>query len=701
MHSLSLLINISLALIVAFLGGTLARRAGLPTIVGYLLAGMAIGPFTPGFVGDFATIRQLAELGVIFLMFSVGLHFSFRDLWRVRTIVVPGALLHTAVASLLGFWLAQWWGWSTVASLVLGLVISVASTVVLLRILIDNSLLNTSHGQAAVGWLVMEDIFCVLLLILMPSMAASSQELDWGALSVTLLKAAAFAATMFIAGTRLLPWLIERIAHTHSRELFVLAVMTIALGSAIGASELFGVSLALGAFVAGAIISQSHLSHQVGADLFAFREIFTVLFFVSVGMLVDPLFLWQNLGHVAALTFLIVVGKAVAVLPIGMLLPGPARTFLIIALGMGQIGEFSFILAQSGMTVGVLAEDQYALILAAAMISITINPFLFKLLPFLEIALRRFSGFWRHFDRRPLEQRLALPELQEGRFANHVVIVGYGRVGKHMVNILKSLSIPLLVIESDMDRLARLNHRNIPALYGDAGNSGVLDHAHLDRARALVTTVPDESTAMMIVTAARDANPNLQIIARAATEDGVRYLARLGANHVVHPELEGGLELLQHMLLTLDFPLQDVHQYAEAVRRDRYDYAISSVQEHRSLHALMLSLKGIEIIWLTIGAGSPLAGQSLAEANLRARTGASIVALVRDQKLIANPKSMTVFPPGDRIGVIGEKEQVDLVSRLLEEERPPPRPPAELPTLLRSTQRQARRLTGRRRGQPS
>jgi len=660
MHDVSLLLNITLALVVAFIGGMLARRIGLPTIVGYLLAGVAIGPFTPGFVGDIDTIMQLAELGVIFLMFGVGLHFSFQDLWRVRTIAIPGALIQTALATLLVFGLTQWWGWDTIASVMLGLAISVASTVVLLRGLMDHSLLNTSHGQAAVGWLVMEDILSVLILILMPAMAAGSGAFDWQTLAITLLKAAAFAAIMFFVGARLFPWLIEKIAHTRSRELFLLATLAITLGSALAASELFGVSLALGAFVAGAIISQSHLSHQVGADMFAFRETFSVLFFVSVGMLVNPVFLWQNLGQVAALSFLVVVGKATIVILLGLLLPTPARTSLVIAVGLAQIGEFSFILGQSGVALGMLDASQYSLILAAALISITVNPYLYRLLPVLATGLRRIPGFWKQF-----ELNTPVPEIQADHIVDHVVIIGYGRVGKHMVNVLKTLSVPILVIEADVERTARLSRRNIPTLYGDAGNSDVMVHAHLERAKALVTTVPDESTAMLIVAAARDLNPTLQIIARASTADGVRHLAKLGANHVVHPELEGGLEMVHHTLLSLGFPLPEVHEYAEAVRRDRYETRISTAQEHRSVHDLLRSVKGIEIAWLSIDATSALVGKALAEANLRAHTGASVVALVRNNRLIANPKSMIVFEPGDRIGVIGEKEQIDGLQRLL------------------------------------
>jgi len=660
MHELPLLINITLALVVAFVGGVIARRVGLPTIVGYLLAGIIIGPFTPGFVGDVETIRQLAELGVIFLMFGVGLHFSLGDLWRVRDIAIPGAILQTALATLAGFGLARLWGWSISSGIVLGLAISVASTVVLLRGLMDNSLLNTSHGQAAVGWLVMEDILSVLILVLMPILVQNPGGLDWGALATTLLKAAAFVLIMFIPGVRLIPWLLDRVARTRSRELFVLAILAITLGTAMGASELFGVSLALGAFVAGAIISQSHLSHQVGADVFAFRESFSVLFFVSVGMLVNPLFLWQNVGQVASLTFLVVVGKSIIVLLLGLLLPRPARTFAVVAVGLSQIGEFSFILGQGGLFLGLLDSDQYSLILAAAMVSITANPFIYKLLPGIEGFLGRMPAF-----RKRLEISGPLLEIDDRRLADHVVIIGYGRIGRHLVDVLRAIQIPLLVIESDAERVAALSALQVATLYGDAANSEVITHAHLERARVLVVTVPEESAAAIIVASTRSLNPQLPIVVRAASEEGVRYLAGLGAEHVVHPELEGGIEMVHHTLLQLGLPLREVHEYSESVRRDRYDIRVSTIDEHRSLHDLLMAADNIEIRWFLLGEQSPLVGRTLEDANLRSRSGASVVALIRDGQLMANPKSSTVFERGDRIGLIGEDEQMDVARRWL------------------------------------
>ena len=290
-HNLPLLTTIGVALCVALLGGLAARRVGLPPIVGYLLAGVAIGPFTPGFVGDAETISQLAELGVIFLMFGVGLHFSLRDLWQVRNIAIPGAVGQMALATALGYGLTQLWGWSVTASLVFGLAISVASTVVLLRGLMDNGLLNTRHGQVAVGWLVLEDLATVLILVLLPALSPGGGGFSLATTGLTLLKVAVFVALMLLAGARLMPWLLLLIARTRSRELFTLAVLALALGTALGAAALFGISLALGAFLAGVVINESPTSHQVGADLLPFRDVFAVLFFVSVGMLVNPAYL--------------------------------------------------------------------------------------------------------------------------------------------------------------------------------------------------------------------------------------------------------------------------------------------------------------------------------------------------------------------------------------------------------------------------
>lgn len=664
MHEITLLINIAIALVVAFCGGLIARRLGLPTIIGYMLSGIVIGPFTPGFVGDTETISQLAELGVIFLMFGVGLHFSLRDLWKVRAVAIPGALGQMAFATLLGYGFSQVMGWPPAAGIVLGLSISIASTVVLLRGLMDNGLLNTPHGQAAVGWLILEDLATVLILVLMPTLANTLEGFDWGGLAYTLFQAAIFVGLAFFVGIRVIPNLLQRIAHTRSRELFILAVLTIALGIGIGAAEIFGVSFALGAFVAGVVISESPLSHQVGADILPFREAFAVLFFVSIGMLVNPLYLLNNMGAVLALTGLIVIGKPLVTILMGFVFPWPARTALVVAMGLSQIGEFSFILGQAGIGAGLLNQDQYSLILAGALLSITLNPPMFRLIHPLEKALRRIPTLWKVLDRHGPS-----PVQPEETISNHVVIVGYGRVGHHIIDLLDLMKTPYLVVEENAERVETLGKRGTPTLYGDAANSEVISHAGLQRARALVVTVPEEAACEMIVAAARDAAPNLPIIARATTEDGVKRLADLGARHVIHPELEGGLEIVRHTLLELDYPVEDISRYTDAVRRDHYDIQVNSEEEHRMLRSLLEASSNIEITWFRLASDNPLIGQTLAEANFRARTGASVVAILRNRELIANPKSMTMFELEDRVGLIGDKEQVRAAEQLFFQQR--------------------------------
>lgn len=585
MHTLPLLVQMTVALGAAFCGGLIARHFKLPPIVGYLLAGVAIGPFTPGFIGDVETINQLAELGVIFLLFGVGLHFSLRDLWAVRKIAVPGAIGQMALATLAGFALSRLWGWSAASGVVLGLAISIASTIVLLRGLMDQGLLNTRHGQAAVGWLVLEDLATVLILVFLPVLSPADQGNLWQTAGWALVKTGVFAGMMLLIGVRAIPWLLLRIAHTRSRELFIVAVVVIALGIALLAAELFGVSLALGAFLAGVVISESTISRQVGAEVLPFRETFAVLFFVSIGMLVNPGYIFSHTDQALALTALIVLGKPLLTLLLGLLIPASARTILVVAAGLSQIGEFSFIIGQSAVALGLLTRDQYSLLLTGALLSILLNPLLFRALSPTEALLRRWPWVWRRLDK---HGPVSPPPSEALR--DHVVLVGYGRVGQHLVTVLKHLSIPQLVVDRDMERVKTLEQQSIPTLLGDAANSEVLTHTQLARARALVVMVSEEATAELVVAAAQDLAPEVPVIARAATEAGVRRLSTLGAQEVIHPELEGGLAIVRQALVRLGFPEHDVDQYTEAVRRDRYETDVDTTTEQQALEHLRKAL---------------------------------------------------------------------------------------------------------------
>lgn len=665
-HSLALFVDFTVALLAAFVGGYIARRLNLPTLVGYLVAGMVIGPFTPGFVGDTGDIGQLAEMGVIFMMFGVGLHFSLNDLWKVRNIAIPGAVLQMVIATGLGVLLTQSWGWSLDASLVIGISISIASTVVLLRGLVDNGLLNTPHGQVAVGWLVLEDLATVVILVLLPALFGASGGSIWRTAGWAILQTAIFVAIMLLIGKRFMPWLLTQIAHTRSRELFILAVVALALGTALGAAELFGVSLALGAFLAGVVIGESDVSHQVGAEVLPFREIFAVLFFVSVGMLVNPMSLLANAGQVLALTLLIVFGKAVVTLLLGIVLPAPLQTILVVGAGLSQIGEFSFLVGQSALVLGVISTEQYGLILAGALLSIVVNPLLYRVEPRVLAWFQRHPRLMRIFDRQNVPAQPV-----EHEFENHVVVVGYGRVGQHIVQLLQQLKVNYLVIEQDAARASAFQKEGIPTLFGDASNSEILTHTDLERACALVVTVPDETAAEAIVIAARDLAPNLPIVARSATMEGTQRLAEEGAQDVINPELEGGLEIVRHTLLALGYPMGQVQQYIDGVRHEGYDSTSVNGQDARLLNQLVNSVRDMEIVWRTLSVHSPLVGRTLAEADLRATTGASVVALLHDKQLTANPKSTTHFHAGDVVALIGDAQQIAAAEQVISAEAVP------------------------------
>ena len=653
MHQdLSLFATIAMAVLTALIGGFVARKLRLPTLIGYLVAGLIIGPFTPGFVASVGAANQLAEMGVIFMMFGVGLHFSLRDLWDVRRIAIPGAILQTTLTTLAGLGLSQLWGWSIGAGLVLGLSLSIASTVVLLRALTDNGLLNSSHGRVAVGWLDFEDLATIVILVMLPVLVNQTGS-PLQSIGVALLKTAVFVGIMIVLGTRVLSWFLDQIAHLRSRELFILAVVALALGSAYIAYELFAVSLALGAFVAGVVVGESRVHAQVSADVTPFRDFFAVLFFVSVGMLVDPAVVLANLGPVVLLTLLIVAGKAILTVALAFVLPGPARTFLVVAAGLSQIGEFSFIVGATGLELGLLSAEQYGLILAGSVLSIVLNPLMFRMIPVLEERLRRMPGLWRRLDR---GGPLPLPLSQT--MSGHVVIVGYGRVGRHIGRVLRRLNLPYLVVERDIAAAAEMQEAGLPTLLGDAANSEILTHAGLTEARVLVVTVPDETAAELIVAGARDICPDIPIIVRAEVEERLPQLIELGATQAIHPELEGGLEIVRHLLLALGYPTSQIQTYVDSVRSDAYEGIHAGAQEFAVLDQFVAATRGMQITWEPVRDDSPIAGLTLAEANIRSRTGASVVALVRGDRVLANPKSHERFQPGDVVGLIGSPEEL-------------------------------------------
>lgn len=532
MHHTSLIATIVAGLGLAFVFGAIANRLKLPVLVGYLLAGVLVGPFTPGYVADQELAPQLAEIGVILLMFGVGLHFSLKDLMAVKTIAIPGALAQIAAATVMGLGLSVALGWSIGAGVVFGLALSVASTVVLLRALQERRLIETSRGKIAVGWLIVEDLVMVLALVLLPAlsgvMGGVAPESGGGggvltAFALTIGKVAAFVALMLIVGRRVIPWVLHRIAHTGSRELFRLSVLAIALGVAFGSATLFGVSFALGAFFAGMIMAESELSQQAANETLPLRDAFAVLFFVSIGMLFDPTVLLREPLAVLAALAIIVVGKSLAALIIVLAFRRPMSTALTISVSLAQIGEFSFILAGLGVSLKLLPAQGRDLILAGAILSILVNPLLFAMLDRLlpKLMAKEGSG----------EAAIAAAARP------HAVLVGYGRVGKRVAEGLKAVT-PLVVIEDDAERAEDLRAAGFETVGGNAVRPEVLLKAGLSKATHLFIAVPNPFEAARIIEQARAANPRARIVARAYTDADVALLKAVGATEALIGEDE-------------------------------------------------------------------------------------------------------------------------------------------------------------------
>ena len=561
-HETTLITTIVAGLVLAFGGGFIASKLRLPPLVGYLLAGVVVGPFTPGFVADQELAMQLAEIGVILLMFGVGLHFSIKDLLAVRAIAIPGAVGQIIFATALGAGMAYLWGWSFGAGLVFGLALSVASTVVLLRALEERSSLDSDNGRIAVGWLIVEDLAMVLALVLLPVFAGALGGTPPGGagqsggdnflltLALTFGKLALFLGLMLVVGTRSIPWLLEQVARTGSRELFTLSVLATALGIAFGSAELFGVSFALGAFFAGVVLSESDFSHQAAADSLPLQDAFAVLFFVSVGMLFDPSILVREPLAVLAVVVVIVVGKSLAAFGIVLAFGYPASTAFTVSASLAQIGEFSFILAGLGVALGLLPPEGRDLILAGALLSITLNPLVFFGFDRLAGWLQARPSLLGRIERRGDETLSTLPDETAGP-SDHAVIVGYGRVGSTVGKGLKSQGLPVVVIERDRRRVEALRARGVPAIYGDAATPGVLGAAGADRARLIVIATPEGYQTRRIIERVRAINPQIDIAVRTHNESEVAYLERQGVGIAIMGERELAFGLIDYALRSL------------------------------------------------------------------------------------------------------------------------------------------------------
>jgi monovalent cation:H+ antiporter-2, CPA2 family len=573
-HDLPLVTTIAGAFVAAWVLGVLAQRVGLSPIVGYLLAGVAIGPYTPGFVGDTALATQLAEIGVVLLMFGVGLHFHIKDLLAVKGVALPGALIQSAGATLLGLLVAWGFGWPTAAGVVLGMALAVASTVVLMRGLEDHRLMDSTPGQVAVGWLVVEDILTVVALVALPALAPSPSPGASGSLGMTILvalgKLAALVALVLFAGSRVIPRILQYAARLRSRELFTLTVLTLALTVATGSAFFFGASMALGAFLAGMVVGQTPVGAQAAADALPLRDAFAVLFFVSVGMLFDPGFLLREPLLVLAALVVVLVGKPLLALTVVAALGYSVRTGLVVALGLAQIGEFSFILGDVARHQGLLPRKGYDVLVACALLSISVNPILFRLLGPLEAGVGRRPWLTRLLGSRAERRGRAVNARTAAEVAAIqsplAVVVGYGPVGRAVDRILREAELETVVIDQNLDTVAGLTQSGRRALYGDAAHLDILRQAGVPRAGYLVVTLPHSVNRAPLLAAARQLNPTCRLLVRARYLRERAELELAGADAVSYEESEVAVALAGQLLRDLGRDTSAVERESERIR---------------------------------------------------------------------------------------------------------------------------------------
>ena len=637
--------DIVIIVVAGLLGALAAQRFRQPLVVGYILAGILIGPHTGGVtVSDIEGIERLAEIGVALLLFALGLEFSLSELRPVRRIALIGTPIQMLLTMGYGTALGHWMGWPLVPALWLGALMSLSSTMVTLKTLMSQGWMGTLSSRVMIGMLIVQDLAVVPLMIILPKLSDPGAGLPL--IGMAVVKSALFLAVMVVLGTRLLPRLLGVIARWNSRELFLLSITAIGLGVGY-VTHAVGLSFAFGAFVAGMVISESDYGHQALSDIIPLRDVFGLLFFTSVGMLLNPAFVWAHTGQILLLVALILVGKA-------LIFGGLAQAFgygnvvpLAVALGLCQVGEFSFVLARVGVESGALSGDIYGLVLAATVISMVLTPFVSQLTAPLYAWRRR---------RRPVEP-LQTVNLPERTLAGHVVLAGGGQVGQYIAQMLQDLDVSFVIIELDYRMVEQGKGKGFPIVFGDATQPTVLEAAAVGSARQLIVTTPAVLVTQAVVTQARRLNPQLNTVARAAGVDQMEALYGLGVSTVIHQELETGLEIARQVLLQLALPATEIQRYADQVRQALYAPIYRTDPADRLLRQLHTARDMLTLTWVALPADSPLVGRSIRQAAVRHRTGVSVVGLWRQGGFVPNPDADQPLMAGDLVAVIGSAEQ--------------------------------------------
>jgi CPA2 family monovalent cation:H+ antiporter-2 len=645
--------DIAVILVAALLGGFIAQRLNQPLILGYIIAGILVGPHTGGVtVTEIHDIELLAEIGVALLLFALGLEFNFKKLERVRTIAFLGTPIQLILTMMLGYAIGQLLGQSSHESLWFGALISLSSTMVILKTLTAQGRLGTLASRIMIGMLIVQDLAVVPMMIILPELNNLEQGLP--ILGLAILRATAFLLAMIYGGTRLIPAILKRIAAWNSRELFLISVMAISLG--IGyATYLFGLSFAFGAFVAGMVLSESEYSHQALSDIIPLRDVFGMLFFVSVGMLLDPEFLLDNLGMVLLVVLFVSVGKAVIFGGLTHIFGYRDVAPFAVGLGLFQIGEFAFVLARVGLAERAITADLYSLVLASALTTMILTPFAAR-------AAQPLHEWYRRWRGAAAVQSVPLPD--QG-LRDHIIIAGYGRVGRYTADVLRRLNLPCLVIELDQRLVDQAKAAGLPIIYGDASSPVVLEAAGVHTARLLLVTVSAAIDVELIARGVRQIRPELHIVARAARRAQIEVLRSIGIHEIVQPEFEAGLEIVRQSLLHFDIPAVEIERLSDAVRNELYQPFQTLHTDSRLLNRLRQARRALEIEWFTFSADTPLVGQSIGRANIRQRTGATIVVLLRDQAIYSSPEPEMILTAGDTVAVLGTHPQRDAFRALL------------------------------------
>lgn len=638
--------DIALILVVALIGGMIAQRIGQPLIIGYITAGILVGPYTAGpTVTEIHDIEVLAEIGVALLLFALGLEFNFKKLAKVKWIAFIGTPIQIGLSMLVGWWVALLLGWNNTAALWAGCIMALSSTMVILKTLSAQGELGSLASRIMISMLVIQDLAVVPMLLILPEMnqlESGMTNLLWAGL-----RAAIFLVAMVVVGTRVMPYLLRRISQWGSRELFLVAITALGLGIGYG-TYLAGLSFAFGAFVAGMVLSESEYSYQALSDIVPLRDIFSMIFFVSVGMLINPLFLWQNAVTIVAFVGIVIVSKALIFGGITRLFGYRGDVPLTVALGLFQIGEFAFVLARVALDKEMLDSDQYNLVLATALVTMMMTPSMMRLRGPLNALQQRL---W------PDPVPFVHTEVPDSALQNHAIIVGYGRVGQYTAQLLQRLNLPFVVVESDQYRLDELQKQGVPVIYGDGASAEVLHAAGIQHARLVLIAVGSAFDVESIARRARELAPAVHIVARAAKMTQIEVLRELGIHEVVQPEFEAGLEMMRQTLLHFDVAADRIEQLSDEVRSAAY-VPISSPHVQTSLLSSMAQTRiGLALHWYTMSAETPIVNVSLEQSRIREQSGVLVIAVIKNGDVQLTPSAQTVLEVGDIVAVCGTPAQ--------------------------------------------